>query len=32
MFERNGFERVGAWNDEPYSDRRYSKTLAATAR
>lgn len=32
MYERNGFERVGAFNDEPYSDRWYSKTLASSAR
>lgn len=29
MYERNGFERVDAFNDEPYSDRWYSKTLDA---
>lgn len=32
MYERNGFERVDAFNDEPYSDRWYSKTLAARVR
>lgn len=32
MYERNGFERVDAFCDEPYSDRWYSKTLAAIAR
>ncbi|RPE78639.1 MULTISPECIES: GNAT family N-acetyltransferase [unclassified Frondihabitans] len=32
MYERNGFVRVGAFNDEPYSDRWYSKTLAASVR
>jgi GNAT superfamily N-acetyltransferase len=32
MYERNGFERVGAFNNEPYSDRWYSKTLAAAVR
>lgn len=32
MYERSGFERVGAFNDEPYSDRWYSKTVAASVR
>lgn len=32
MYERNGFERVDAFNDEPYSDRWYSKTLAECVR
>jgi GNAT superfamily N-acetyltransferase len=32
MYERNGFERVDAFNDEPYSDRWYSKTFAACVR
>jgi hypothetical protein len=32
MYERNGFERVHAFNDEPYSDRWYSKTLASSVR
>jgi len=32
MYERNGFERVDAFSDEPYSDRWYSKTLEASVR
>ncbi|WP_442786084.1 GNAT family N-acetyltransferase [Microbacterium sp. SL62] len=32
MYERNGFGRVDAFNDEPYSDRWYSKTLAESIR
>ncbi|PZE32896.1 GNAT family N-acetyltransferase [Curtobacterium sp. MCSS17_006] len=32
MYERNGYERVAAFNDEPYSDRWYSKTLGAGVR
>lgn len=32
MYERNGFLRVDAFNDEPYSDRWYSKVLAANVR
>jgi len=32
MYERNGFERVEAFNDEPYSDRWYSKIVAASVR
>ncbi|WP_344339324.1 GNAT family N-acetyltransferase [Agrococcus versicolor] len=27
LYERNGFERVGPFNDEPYSDRWYLKVL-----
>jgi len=30
MYERNGFARVDPFNDEPYSDRWYSKELAAS--
>ncbi|WP_413601019.1 GNAT family N-acetyltransferase [Curtobacterium sp. Curtsp57] len=29
MYERNGYERVAPFNDEPYSDRWYSKTVSA---
>ena len=32
MYERNGFERVDAFNHDPYSDRWYSKTLEASVR
>ena len=32
MYERNGFERVDAFSDEPYSDRWYSKTLEVSVR
>ncbi|WP_420367086.1 GNAT family N-acetyltransferase [Curtobacterium sp. L1-20] len=32
MYERNGYERVVPFNDEPYSDRWYSKTLTADVR
>lgn len=32
MYERNGYERVAPFNDQPYSDRWYSKTLAAGVR
>lgn len=27
MYERNGFERITAFNDDPYSDRWYRKAL-----
>ncbi|MBT2501306.1 GNAT family N-acetyltransferase [Curtobacterium sp. ISL-83] len=27
LYERNGFERIDAFNDDPYSDRWYSKRL-----
>lgn len=32
LYERAGFERVDAFNDEPYSDRWYSKTLEPSDR
>ncbi|MET0199912.1 MAG: GNAT family N-acetyltransferase [Rhodococcus fascians] len=32
LYERNGYERVAPFNDEPYSDRWYSKTFAAGVR
>ncbi|WP_423918919.1 GNAT family N-acetyltransferase [Frigoribacterium sp. 2-23] len=32
MYERIGFVRVDAFNDEPYSDRWYSKTLNESVR
>lgn len=32
MYERNGFERVSAFNTAPYSDRWYSKTLTTNVR
>lgn len=31
MYERNRFDRVDAFSDEPYSDRWYSKTLVSDA-
>ncbi|WP_222122122.1 GNAT family N-acetyltransferase [Curtobacterium sp. 9128] len=31
LYERSGFERVEPFNDEPYSDRWYCKTLVASA-
>lgn len=27
MYERNGFDRISAFNDDPYSDRWYSKAV-----
>ena len=32
LYERNGFERVAAFNNEPYSDRWYLKELDHNAR